>query len=252
MFLGTLLIHYLNWVIRYVAIKPRKVLIEPAVTNHPSWRNLKNQVYVLLEKVRNGENLNPHLSRLPRTRGYSPSTSEIGHDVDRWVDKDFLLNTMGFHHFHLGMKSEKNGYVERTNDLVFANVSRGTFTLMGIFDHSVFEFTDNSMSDERKRLWAIFNSYITRGVPSGTPVFATQIATSGHPIHVIETAGQYSRIIYQIDSKLDNNEYLRDLYRSNNLKTPKKLKFEWMLNFSDLLLLEKHNNHFFVMHRGFN
>ncbi|WP_157199510.1 hypothetical protein [Methylomonas koyamae] len=130
MFLGTLLIHYLNWVIRYVAIKPRKVLIEPAVTNHPSWRNLKNQVYVLLEKVRNGENLNPHLSRLPRTRGYSPSTSEIGHDVDRWVDKDFLLNTMGFHHFHLGMKSEKNGYVERTNDLVFANVSRGTFTLM--------------------------------------------------------------------------------------------------------------------------
>ncbi|WP_415880524.1 hypothetical protein [Methylomonas sp. TEB] len=252
MFLGNLLIHYLNWVIRYVAIKPRKVLIEPAVMSDRRWCDLKHQVYALLEKVRDGDNLNPHLSTLPQTRGYMPSTSETEHGVDRWVDKDFLLNTMGFHHFHLGMKSERNGYVERTNELVFANVSREMFTLMGIFDHSVFEFTDKSMSDERKRLWAMFDSYITRGAPSGTVVLATQIAMSGHSVHVVETAGEYSRIIYQIDSKLDSMEYVRDLYASNNLATPKKLKFEWMLNFSDLLLLEKHNNHFFVMHRGFN
>ena len=58
--LATLLIHYLNWMIRYVSVKPRKTIIEPNVTADPRWKLLRGQVHALLDKVRSGENLTPH------------------------------------------------------------------------------------------------------------------------------------------------------------------------------------------------
>src|SRR3546814_18206396 len=57
--LTTLLIHYLNWMIRYVSIKSRKTIIEPTVTGDPRWKLLEKQVKVFLNKVRAGVNLTP-------------------------------------------------------------------------------------------------------------------------------------------------------------------------------------------------
>src|SRR3546814_4687705 len=108
--------------IRYVSIKSRKTIIEPTVTADPRWKLLEEQVKVFLNKVRAGVNLTPYLSIQPHSKGYSPETSKTGPDVDRWADKDFVLNAMGFHHFHLGEKVEAAGHVERTDDVLFARV----------------------------------------------------------------------------------------------------------------------------------
>lgn len=249
--LATLLIHYLNWIIRYVSVKPRKTIIEPTVTADPRWRLLREQVRALLDKVRTGENLTPHLSTQPHSKGYSPETAKTGPDVDRWADKDFLLNVMGFHHFHLGEKIEAAGHVKRTDDVLFARVSREEFTAIGIFNHSVFEPKGNEMSDERKRLWKTFNEHTSRGVPPGSVVIPSSIASSGHPIHLVSTAQEYSRIIYDLDPKLDDPIFINELY-GGKVHAPAKIKLEWTLNFSDLGIHETRSNHLFVLRRGFN
>lgn len=117
--LAPLLIHYLNWMIRYVSIRPRKTIIEPTVTADPRWALHREQIYVLLDKIRSGENINPYLLIKPLSKGFSPETSKKGPEVDRWPDKDFFLNVMDFHHFHLGEKIEVAGHVERTGNVLF-------------------------------------------------------------------------------------------------------------------------------------
>jgi hypothetical protein len=50
-----------------------------------------------------------------------------------------LLNAMGLHHFHLGTELMPTECASRTLDLLFALVTRETFDVVAIFDHSVFE-----------------------------------------------------------------------------------------------------------------
>ena len=252
MTLATLLIHYLNWMIRYIPINPRKIVLEPTVTSDLRWKSLKTQINAFLAKVRAGENLTPYLSTQPHCQGYSPEASKIGSDVDRWADKDFLLNVMGFHHFHLGTKIETAGHIERTNDLLFARVSRENFSAIGIFDHSVFESTVDTMSNERKRLWKIFDEHTRRGGVLGSAIFQTAIALSGHPIHVVETAQEYARIIHELDPNLDDPIFIKKLYRGSNVGVPEKIKLEWALNFSDLYIHETKQDSFFVLRQGIN
>src|SRR3546814_981444 len=157
---------------------------------------------------------------------------------------------MGFHHFHFGEKVEAAGHVERTDDCLFARVDREEFTAIGIFNHSVFEPTGDEMSVERRRLWEIFDEHTGRGVPPGSVVIPSLIATSGHPIHVIRTAQEYSRIIRDLDPKLDDPSFVNELYRGAKASAPAKSRLEWALNFSDLGIHETRKNHFFVLRRG--
>lgn len=250
--LGNLLIHYLNWAIRYVATRPRAVTVEPAVTSDLRWKYLRHSIRLLLSKVNAGENLTPYLSRQTHSRGYSPTASQSGTEVDRWADKDFLLNAMGFHHFHLGEKRDISGQVERTDDLLFAKVDRKNFLAIGIFDHSVFDFSETDMSTERTRLWQIFERHMSRGFSSGTVLALPPITTSGHTVHVVKTAQQYARIVRELDSKLDDSNFINELYDSVQFNPPTRPRFQWNLNFSDLVLHEQSLNHHFMIQRGFN
>lgn len=100
--LTDLLIVYLSWAARLIIPRPRKVEIEHEVTSDMRWDSVKNQFSLLKEKIEKGQDLIPHLSLKAQEKGYTPATSEPGPSVDKWADKDFLLNVMGFYHFHLG------------------------------------------------------------------------------------------------------------------------------------------------------
>src|SRR4051794_27942177 len=140
--LGGLLVHYLSWQLRFVVPRPRTVHVEDTASTDPRWITLAPEITVLLDKVRRGEDLTPHLSLAAWTEGYTPAASGQGPGVDRWADKDFLLNVMGFHHFHLNSTLEKRGFITRSKDVLFASVSRTRFDVIGIFDHSVFDDDD--------------------------------------------------------------------------------------------------------------
>ncbi|CAI0698412.1 Uncharacterised protein [Serratia proteamaculans] len=83
----------------------------------------------LIQKMENGENINPYLSKLI----YSTNRN------------DGMLLDFGLHHFHLGEKSEskkkqgnnsKNHFIERTGALLVALVRDDDIYLLGVFDHA--------------------------------------------------------------------------------------------------------------------
>jgi len=252
MSLSQLLIHYFSWAYRSVSIRPREVEIEPTALKDKRWGSLKGKIDALLEKVRNGEDLTPHLSLQAHSRGYTPAASATGPNVDRWADKDFLLNAIGYHHFHLGERIESGGFATRTDEVVFARVTREKFTVVAIFDHSVFEPIGSEMNAERKRLWSIFDEHVTRGAPSGSVIISSPIATSGHPIHLVSMAQEYSWVVREMDPKFEDREFVTSLYVDAGLEEPKNPKLEWRLNFTDLGIYEKNHKFFFVLRRGCN
>lgn len=251
--LGDLLIDYANWAIRYVALRPRFVEIHSTATQDKRWKLLSLEINQFLSKVRNGEDLTPHLSLQPHSQGYTPAASLCGINNNRWADKDFLLNVMGFHHFHLGLEFERNGHIERTNNLLFAKVNRNKFEVIAIFDHSVFDKTpDGLMSAERTRLWTIFDKLCLLGAPAGSCVVGSPITTSGHPHQIVRLAGEYAHTIHHFDLNLDQPDALIKLYEEAKIKAPVKSKLRWHLNWLDLGLLDEPSNHFFVLHYGPN
>jgi hypothetical protein len=231
--LTDLLIDYVNWRSRYIGQHPRTVSIEAAAQADPRWSAHAAAIADFLDKVRRGDDLTPHLSIEPHTRGYAPAARAPGATPeDRWSDKDLLLNVMGYHHFHLGTALEKRGHATRTDDLIFAEVSRDTFRVIAIFDHDVF----NQNSAERMRLWALHESIIFRGVPPGSAVVMGNIATSGHSVHAVRYAQRCARIIRDFEPKLDDLNYMASLYLGQQM--PPKPKFEWGFRHLDLLIYE--------------
>lgn len=249
--LGDLLIDYANWANRYVAPRPRRVIIESTATNDRHWSSRKADIQQLLQKVERGDDLTPHLSLQPHTRGFTPASSAQGPVVDRWADKDMLLNVMGYHHLHLDAAPTQG---IRSNEMVFAHVTRDTFTVVGIFNHSVFEkATPNAvMTAERASLWEIFDERITRGLPPGAVVMPPPIATSGHPVQLVMMAAYYARTIYAIDPKLDDRSYIQAIWEKAQAPVSAKPELRWRMHFLDLCLVDKAETCAFVVVEGPN
>jgi len=253
--LASLLVDYANWASRYVTPRPRRVHVAPTALSDRRWRSLSTEITAFLDKVKRGEELTPHLSLDLRTRGFTPAISGLGPDVNRWADKDMLLNGMGYHHFHLGLTMEPAGHAKRTDDVLFAAVTREQFEDIALFDHSVFEMNRTPtkvMSTERKRLWDIFRERSTRDLPSGSAVIMSGIATSGHALHFSRMADHYAQVVSEIDPKLDDPSFVRDLYKKAGVPAPPKPKVCWHLHFMDLGLLDEAQGVFFVFRDGPN
>jgi hypothetical protein len=247
--LGQMLIHYANWAIRYVPPRPRTVVVEPSALDDPRWNSLAPAIQRLLTKIRDADDLTPHLSLQPHRRGFTPAASRTGPDVDRWADKDMLLNVMGYHHFHFDAAPHNQ---MRSDDVLFAHVTRDTFTAVGVFDHRVFEPPDPArpMTHERNRLWQVFEERTTRGAPAGTIVLQSMIARSGHPVHLVSAAAKYARKIANIDPQLGTRDYVQKLYHQAGIPAPAKPRLRWHMNFLDLGLLEDETGKFFILIKG--
>ena len=250
--LGSLFINYFNWRMRFVSQGKRSVTIKNTAKNDLRWNELEVNVANLLRKVRNGDDLSPHLSLAAWQKGYTPEAEKQGAKDDRWADKDFLLNVMGFHHFHLGTNIEKKGIVTRTDVVLFAYVTRTKFIVLGLFDHSVFDNEDSSaMTNERKRLWELYDEVTLDGVEPGTVVIRNLIAESGHSLMVVSLSQHYAKTIQNIDPKLDDQEYLEtEVYGLANIPVPDKPDLHWACRHLDLFLIDKTIPAYFLVHRG--
>lgn len=250
--LNGVLIHYLHWKTRIIPPRKRKVQIAPEVTSDKRWKSLKTGINGLLDKVRNGEDIYPYHSQKAHKNGYTPAQRVSNGEVDSWEDKDQLLNTKGFHHFHLNMNIQSTGLSERTDDVLFAFVSRDNFHAIGIFDHDVFEPVEKSgnMTPERERMWSLHEKYTTYGMEPGTVYVSNSISTSGHPLYLIRMADYYAKIIRENDPKLDDRLFVNSLYDQGKLSHPNKYNFEWRMDALDLGVFDRKTNVLFNIHKG--
>lgn len=97
-------IQYLNYTNKLISHKPRIVSFSKSF--EVSDGN-KQGLGFLVEKLKNGQNVNAHLSKL---------TGNAKHI-------DYLLDGYGVKHFHLGI-SEKDNFVERTGELALAFITQ--------------------------------------------------------------------------------------------------------------------------------
>ncbi len=249
-----LLIIFLNWRVRYVTPRKRTVLIENTAANNPRWITLSSRIDHLLNKVRNGEDLTPYLSRKAISKGFSPATEKNDPNADHWADKDFLLNVMGLHHFHLVPCDGASGR-DAHNDVLFASVSREQFEVIGIFNHEVFESSvPGAMAAERAQLWKIFEEREQRGALPGQLLFGGMgglgITLSGHPTTLVRAAQRYYQRIREIDPQLDVQSFITDMYSPASI--PAKPKLQWRLNYLDLGILDESTSTFFIYAKGPN
>lgn len=79
----------------------------------------KDGYNLLIKKMKDGDNINPHLSRTTK------STEK----------HDLMLYEWGIYHFHLGMSVEADGYMERTKDVLYAYIKGNDIYIIGILEH---------------------------------------------------------------------------------------------------------------------
>ena len=199
--------------------------------------------------------LGPYLSSKASRHGYMMISDPELTDTSTWNDKDFLLNVMGFHHFHLGLHKESSGLMERTDEVLFAFVTRDTLEILGLFDHSVFDWSvDESMALERERLWSIRDKFLAKGAQPGAIVLdgygGLGITTAGTPTVVTRKAICHAVLIRDIDPKLDDVEYVRTLFPGHAV--PAKLRLEWHYNHMDFGLLNAPSGYFIELMPGPN
>lgn len=251
--LPSLLLAYTNWAYRLIPSRPRKVTIEPSLTADSRWKVLATDTKALLERVSRGDDLNPYLSLRAFRNGYTPAASKSASTTDKWEDKDFFLITMRYHHFHLSQKIEPAGHAKRTDEVLFAQVTKEGFNAIGFFDHSVFETTDSNsqtMTAERERLWSIYEQRSSMGRRPGEVYVANPITTSGHSLAHTSLASEFTRIIQSIDSQLDDLSSRSALFSALPHETVKAMKLRWHLNYLDLGLLDRSTSVFHVLRYG--
>jgi len=102
---------------RRLIIKKTRILKKSKEFNCP--KNRINGHKKLEEAISNGFDLSPWLSISIKKLKY----------------EDEMLNDWGIHHLHLGENKKTDGFIERTNELLFAVFTNDTCYEIGIFKH---------------------------------------------------------------------------------------------------------------------
>jgi hypothetical protein len=247
--LADVLIDYVSWRSRYVGARRRTVEVEGPALADAHWLSKSAAVEAFLSKVTSGDDLTPYLSLQPHTRGFTPAALAPGaSSEEKWSDKDFVLNVTGFHHFHFGTTIEKGGHAARTDELIFARVTRDEFVVVALFDHTVFDHG----SAERLRLLSIHDEHVGRGAAPGQIVIRSAITTSGHDMGHVFFAKACVRALRQVDPKLDDPELVAGFYKTAALDAPKKPNLEWHFNHLDLGFFDRATGAFFTVLKGRN
>ncbi len=133
-----LLILYFNWRDRYVEPRPRIVHQSGALAANPlaTNPNYKPALEQIIDKIKTGKDLTPHLSR-----GIDNPYTSTGPSYKSHLD--LLLNDWGVHHLHLSTVEEPDGFMKRTGPLLFAVFRPNDAYLVDIMKHG--KWADDSV-----------------------------------------------------------------------------------------------------------
>ena len=127
---GELMVWWFNWIQRLIATTPRKVKVSEDAGIQILSPQIIDKVNYFFEKVRNGSDINPHLSDRIRFGYACPSDSYA-----RPRTLDMMLNSFGIHHFHISGILQSNGFVVRDAPLIYAKVTHSDFFVLRVTGH---------------------------------------------------------------------------------------------------------------------
>lgn len=261
--LSKLLIFYLNYAGRGIAARPREVFFEQEFWNHPIARSHGGAILALAGEIRKGADLSTYLSRDASRHGYCGDRSRRVWEPE----KDLILNGFCLHHLHL----EKKG---RGNELVFVSFDRTSAVFACAGNHK--SFMDGSVAEAHARL-SFFAGHTVSGVaPSPKPFDTKQqmvlarsglaslgqydgkvtagvmIMSSGHSFRHTRYADHIMKILAEQEPKLDDPAHIELLFANAPDRLGSQCAFEWHMDNTDLVLLERESATSFTMWQGFS
>jgi hypothetical protein len=130
-----LLITYLAWIGRLIPRAPRVVHQSREMLASPKTAEHAADLEILIAKIRNGEDLRPHLSKRVAT-AYVPEAKAADMGNQQRADRDVLLAAWGLHHLHLSSELDTDGeWVKRGADLLIGAFDATNAYLVGIYPH---------------------------------------------------------------------------------------------------------------------
>ena len=132
-----LLVCYQNWQQRSIFPSPRKLIESDEfllAKQNPSFAFYLSQ---LLDKMRNGDSMLPHLSKWVLT---SHTPRQPTQPFNKRSHLDLLLNEWGIHHLHMSNEADPNDprFVERGDSLLYAIFRQKEVYLIDILSHADF------------------------------------------------------------------------------------------------------------------
>jgi hypothetical protein len=138
--LDEILIVYGTWRTRQLFPMPRSTHISRELSASTELGAHQTAFDAIAADIAAGNDLGRYLSRASET-AYEPVTSRAVR-LPRRQDRDLLLADWGIHHLHLSTTLDPDGFVSRTEDLLFAVFVRKGAYLIGIYPHGSWGLTE--------------------------------------------------------------------------------------------------------------
>jgi hypothetical protein len=267
--LSSLLIDFMNWRDRFVSQRARNVTTWDKFFRDPRALRVWPAVIKLGQRIAAGDDLTPFLSKDIKRYGYV--RPKLGKDGKRrgieWGDKDYVLNSYGFHHLHLSDKIKASGWVHRTDDLMFASFTREAAFFLMVGDHKSFDdgTLDRAVAESRASSGQVIKGVtgesmahadrhklhrrgVTTAIAVGdNTVMGPMISTAGTSIFQSTQVAKMMHVIEQQEPRLDDTAARQQLFSSAGRPCPDLPDFIWRMNNCDLGVLEQSTGIFFEM-----
>lgn len=110
---------------RYISSTPRQVCFSDRMSSHSDRHG--PALNEIRRKAEKGLSLTAHLSRAV--------ASPTGAGSGKTRDKDLLMVDWGLHHLHLSINVEADGFVSRTENVLFAKVTEAALYFVDVLPH---------------------------------------------------------------------------------------------------------------------
>ena len=150
-----LVIRFRNWLARLVHPHPRQVNESKEFVASELARSHDANLKILLEKIRAGFDLSPHLSKFVK-HGYERTHKN---DRNRRRDLDLLLNDWGIHHLHISNEIDRDGFVKRGGPLLFAIFTVTDCYVLDVLLHG--EWANQRLVEVAVRNWPDAKLFLT-------------------------------------------------------------------------------------------
>jgi hypothetical protein len=133
----SLLVLYLNWRERFIAVEPRQVFRSSTFDNNPIVLNRASMISPFIEDIECGRDLTKYLSRRV-TIGFDLPPKPSSKDLSKLQHLDLLLNDWGIYHLHISTDVNVDGFARRDGLLLFAIFKPGRAYLIDVKSHEDF------------------------------------------------------------------------------------------------------------------